>query len=114
MTLDSFRAHCLSFDGVTESFPFGGDTLVFKVYGKMFALCDADLFESINLKWPPEVNIERREEYPETVIPGYHMSKVHWSTVQMDGAVQDRVLKEWIRESYDIVLASIPVKKRVL
>ena len=32
----------------------------------------------------------------------------------MDGTLQDRMLKEWIRESYDIVLAAIPLKKRVL
>lgn len=114
MTLDTFRNFCIALDGVSESFPFGGDALVFKVYGKMFALCDADAFESVNLKWLPEVNIERREEYPESVIPGYHMNKTHWSTVVMDGTLQDRIVKEWTRESYEIVLASIPLKKRVL
>jgi len=114
MTLDSFRDYCLSLPGSEETFPFDLNTMVFKVGGKMYALADVDRFESINLKWPPEVNIERREEHPETVMPGYHMSKTHWSTVRMDGTLQDRTLKEWIRESYDIVVAAIPLKKRVL
>lgn len=112
MTLDTFRTHCLSFDGVTESFPFGGDTLVFKVSGKIFTICDADHFVSINLKWTPEDNINRREEYPEAVSPGYHMNKTHWSTVLMDGGIPDRIVLEWTRESYDIIVASLPTSKR--
>lgn len=112
MTFDSFRDYCFSLPGAEETFPFDLNTLVFKVGGKMFALADVDRFESINLKWPPEVNIERREEYPDTVMPGYHMSKAHWSTVAMDGRLPDRILKEWIRESYDIIVASLPKTKR--
>lgn len=112
MTLESFRDFCLSLPGSEETFPFGPSTIVFKVGGKLYALADVDRFESINLKWPPEVNIDRREEYPESVRPGYHMSKAHWSTVEMDGRIQDRILKDWIRESYDIVAASLPKGKR--
>lgn len=112
MTLDSFRTFCLDLPGSEETFPFDLNTMVFKVGGKMYALADVDRFESINLKWPPEVNIDRREEYPETVMPGYHMNKAHWSTVAMDGRIPDRVLKEWIRESYDIIVASLPKAKR--
>jgi len=38
MNIEEFRQYCISKKGVTESFPFDEQTLVFKVIGKMFAL----------------------------------------------------------------------------
>jgi predicted DNA-binding protein (MmcQ/YjbR family) len=88
--------------GVTEEFPFGIDTLVFKVNGKMFALTDIESFESINLKSLPEDAAQLREQYP-AVQPGYHMNKKHWNTVIMNGSISDKLVKEWIDQSYDLV-----------
>ncbi len=102
MNLESFRDYCLSKKGVTEEFPFGINTLVYKVAGKMFALTDVDSFESINLKCLPEEAVQLREHY-EAVLPGYHMNKKHWNTVVMDGSIPDRSLKEWIDQSYNLV-----------
>ena len=107
MNLESFRDHCLKKEAVTEEFPFGEDTLVFKVKGKMFALTDVESFESINLKSLPEDAVELREQYP-AVQPGYHMNKKHWNTVTMDGSVPDKLVKEWIDQSYNLVLKGTP------
>ncbi len=112
MTFASFHEFCMGLPGTEETVPFDRTTLVFKVGGKMYALADVETFDSINLKWPPEANLERREEYPGTVNPGYHMSKVHWSTVKLDGRIPDRVLTAWIRESYELVKAGLPKTKR--
>lgn len=68
----------------------------------MFALTDVETFESINLKCEPEKAIELREQY-EAVLPGYHMNKKHWNTVVIDGSVSDKLLREWIDRSYDLV-----------
>ena len=106
MNIEAFRSYCLSKKGVTEEFPFGEDTLVFKVMGKMFALTDVELFESINLKCDPEKAVQLREEYP-AVLPGYHMNKKHWNTVLMDEGLGERLIKEWIDKSYDLVVASL-------
>ncbi|NUM80624.1 MmcQ/YjbR family DNA-binding protein, partial [bacterium] len=76
MNLESFRLHCLAKKNVTEEFPFDEETLVFKVAGKMFALADIHVFESVNLKCDPEKAVELRERY-EQVMPGYHMNKKH-------------------------------------
>ena len=115
MNLESFRDHCLKKDGVTEEFPFGVDTLVFKVNGKMFALTDIESFESINLKSLPEDAMQLREQYP-AVQPGYHMNKKHWNTVIMDGSVSDKLVKDWIDQSYNLVaktaVRSTKLKKR--
>ena len=106
MNIESYRAYCLSHKGVTEEFPFGEDTLVYKVMGKMFALTDIELFQSINLKVDPEQGAELREQYS-AVQPGYHMNKKHWITVQMDGSIPDKLLKQWIDHSYDLVVAGL-------
>lgn len=95
----------MSKKGVTEEFPFGDSTLVFKVLGKMFALTGIE-FESINLKADPEEAMELRERY-QSVQPGYHMNKKHWNTVILDGSVPDKLLMRWIDRSYDLVAAGL-------
>lgn len=111
MDILSFRDYCLSLPGVTESFPFGEDTLVFKVGGKIFALAGINLFESFNVKCDPEKAIELRDQYPE-VIPGYHMNKRHWNTVSVTGRVPENLLKNWISESYHLVFQSLSKRIR--
>lgn len=97
---------------MTEEFPFDKNTLVFKVMGKMFALTDLDNFESVNLKCDPERAVQLREEFP-SVQPGYHMNKKHWNTILMNEGVSDRLIKEWIDDSYSLVVGSLPKKLRL-
>ncbi|MEX2601826.1 MAG: MmcQ/YjbR family DNA-binding protein [Balneolaceae bacterium] len=111
MNILTFREYCLTFDAVTEEFPFDENTLVFKVHGKMFALCDVDEFESINLKCDPDRALLLREEYPE-VRPGYHMNKKHWNTVSMKGDLPEELIREWVRDSYWLVVTNLPKKLR--
>jgi predicted DNA-binding protein (MmcQ/YjbR family) len=109
MTFDNFITHCESKKGTEQTLPFGPNTLVLKVGNKMYAICDLNEFKSINLKCDPEKAIELRELYP-AVIPGYHMNKVHWNTVEMDGSIPDKLIKKWIDDSYDLIVASLPKK----
>ncbi|MEQ8336228.1 MAG: MmcQ/YjbR family DNA-binding protein [Cyclobacteriaceae bacterium] len=109
MDIESFREYCLSKPMVTEEVPFGPDTLVFKVVGKLFALADIEQFESINLKCDPEVAVQLREQYPD-VNPGYHMNKKHWNTVNTRGMVGDELFKQWIDDSYNLVVKGLPKK----
>jgi predicted DNA-binding protein (MmcQ/YjbR family) len=103
MNIESLREYCLSKPGVEETFPFGPDTLVYKVNGKMFLLTGLDEAElKFNVKCDPDKAIELREEYS-CVIPGYHMNKKHWNTIIVDGSVPVKLLKEWIDWSYDLV-----------
>lgn len=111
MNIEEFRAYCLQKKGTAESLPFGDDTLVFKVMGKIFALADIALFESINLKCAPEQAVLLREQY-KAVRPGYHMNKRHWNTILMDNAIPDQLLQEWIDHSYDLVVQKLPKKMR--
>lgn len=103
MNIEILRDYCISKRNVTESLPFGDDTLVFKTGGKIFALVNLEGELRLNLKCDPVVAIELRERYS-AVSPGYHMNKKHWNTVRIDGSVPDNVLYSWIDHSYDLVL----------
>ncbi len=112
MNIEELREYCLSLKGVTEDFPFDETTLVFKVAGKMFCLTDLEGDLNINVKNDPEKNIELREEYP-AIKPGYHMSKKHWNTIELDGSIPDDMVKNLIDESYDLVTISLPRKVQI-
>jgi predicted DNA-binding protein (MmcQ/YjbR family) len=109
MDIEAFRQYCLSLPAVTEDFPFDENVLVFKVAGKIFVLTDVNTFESINLKCDPELAIELRERYA-SVLPGYHMNKKHWNTVLIDGTITNKLMMEWTKHSYDLVVASLSKK----
>ena len=107
MTLEAFHNYCTAMPMVTAEFPFGETVMVFKVAGKMFALADVEMFGSVNLKCDPEIAIELRERY-DAVRPGYHMSKQHWNTIFMDGTVPDKLVYEWTKNSYDLIVQKLP------
>jgi len=107
--LEDVHSYCLAKKGVEETFPFDEKTLVFKVGGKMFALCDVDAFQSINLKCDPERAIDLRERYA-GVKPGWHMSKIHWNMVEVNQDVSDSLIFELIDHSYDLVFKSLTKK----
>ena len=110
MTIDAVREFCINLKAVTESFPFDDDALVFKVKGKMFALLSLQ-DRWLNLKCDPEKAVRLREEY-EFVAPGYHMSKRHWNTIDLKGNIPEKLIKEWITDSYALVVAGLPQKSR--
>ena len=103
MDIEILRDYCLSKPGAEESLPFGPDTLVFKVKGKIFLLTGLNNEPlRFNVKCDPEKALELREEYA-CVQPGYHMNKKHWNTIVVNGTVSSRLLKEWIDSSYKLV-----------
>ncbi len=111
MDIESFRTYCLAKKGVTETFPFDENTLVFKVMGKMFALTNIDGFESVNLKCDPLLSLELRVEF-EAIEPGYHMSKKHWNTITLDYSIEDNTIYEWIKDSYNLVVDKLTKKQK--
>jgi predicted DNA-binding protein (MmcQ/YjbR family) len=110
MSPETLRNYCLSLKAVTESFPFDEDTLVFKVMDKIFALTSLEE-RTLNLKCDPEKAIALREQYP-SVTPGYHMNKKYWNTLRLDSPVPDRLVREWILDSYKLVVEGLTMKKR--
>ena len=113
MNIQQLYEFCLSKKGVTEHFPFDEDTLVFKVGGKMFCLTSLKEWEkgtsALNLKCDPEQADELRAQY-DAIKPGYHMSKVHWNTINFNSDVSDKLMCEFINHSYELVFKSLTKK----
>ncbi len=106
MDIETLREYCLSMPDVEESFPFGPDTLVFKVKRKIFLLTGlGETGLRFNVKCDPDKAVELREEFA-CVLPGYHMNKKHWNTIVVNGSVGTKQLKEWIDHSYQQVIRS--------
>lgn len=113
MNIEEFRDYCLAKKGVTESFPFGEQTLVFKVMGKMFALAGLERIPpQVNLKCDPERSASLREQYDGLIYGAYHMSKLHWNTVEIESNVPRDLILELIDHSYELVVASLTRKLR--
>jgi predicted DNA-binding protein (MmcQ/YjbR family) len=115
MDIESLRQYCLSLKATTEDMPFGPDTLVFRAGGKIYALTSLDLpllggIEGgcrVNLKCDPDYAIELREKYAD-IIPGYHMNKKHWNTVYCENGLDEKLIRELIQHSYDLIVKSLP------
>lgn len=111
MTIVDLQGWCSDKPGVSWDTPFGPDVLVFRVAGKIFALAPIGLFTTVNLKCDPERAVELRERYP-GITPGYHMNKQHWNTLDVTGSVPEKLVRELVDHSYDLVRASLPKKLR--
>jgi predicted DNA-binding protein (MmcQ/YjbR family) len=104
------RDACLALPGAAEDHPFGPETAVIRVGGRMFALLPED-GQSINLKCDPALARSLREQHA-AVHPGYHQDKRHWNTVDLDGSLGDEELLGLIEHSYELVVAKLPRAER--
>jgi predicted DNA-binding protein (MmcQ/YjbR family) len=106
------RDACLAFPGSAETFPFGPETSVFKVSGKVFAISRLEQQPlRVSLKCEPLLAEQLREAHP-AVIPGYHLNKRHWNTVIIDGSLSERMIKDLIEDSYDLIVSKLPRSRR--
>ena len=104
MNVETIREYVLQKENVTEGFPFDEETLVIKVKNKMFLLLSLDETPlRFNVKCQPDKAIELREQYPQTVLPGYHMSKKHWNTIVLNGQLSSKIILQMIDDSYSLV-----------
>ncbi|MFI9455575.1 MmcQ/YjbR family DNA-binding protein [Amycolatopsis sp. NPDC052450] len=112
MTPAALRKICLGFPGAREEFPFGADISVFKVAGKIFALGPLKAKPlRISLKCEPDLAVRLRAEHP-AIVPGYHLNKQHWNTVELDGSLTGDFVRELVEDSYDLVVAGLPKREQ--
>jgi predicted DNA-binding protein (MmcQ/YjbR family) len=103
---------CLTFRGSEETFPFGVETSVFKVAGKVFAISRLDQRPvSVSLKCDPLLAEQLRAAHS-AIRPGYHLNKRHWNTVVIDGSVSDQMVADMVEDSYDLVVSKLPRARR--
>lgn len=112
MTARELRHHCLGFAGAEETFPFGAQTSVFKVAGKVFALSRLDQSPlRVSLKCEPGLAEQLRQAHP-CVSPGYHLNKRHWNTVLVDGSLPDAMIADMVEDSYDLIVSRLSAARR--
>jgi predicted DNA-binding protein (MmcQ/YjbR family) len=112
MDAAALRDWCLRQPGAREEFPFGPETSVFKVAGKMFALTALDRTPlQVSVKCEPELAVGLREAHP-AIRPGYHLNKRHWNTITLDGSVPDQLVRDLIEDSYDLIVSALPQRVR--
>ena len=111
---DSAKRYLLSKPEAELDYPFGPDIGVPKIRGKMFAtLGEEENIARINLKCDPDEAIFLRDTFA-SVLPGYHMNKVHWNTVILDGSIPNGEIERMIDNSYALVVKSLKKAERVL
>lgn len=112
MDYQEARNYLLSKPEAIEDFPFYPDVLVPKVRGKMFAtLSERAGIAEMNLKCDPDEALALRDIFP-AVKPGYHMNKVHWNTLTLDGSIPDNEIRRMIDNSYRLVVEKLPKHSR--
>jgi predicted DNA-binding protein (MmcQ/YjbR family) len=108
----ALRKACLGHTGAFEDFPFGPQTSVFKVEGKLFALAALKRRPlSVSLKCEPEIAVRLRAAHDE-IIAGYHLNKRHWNTVSLVGDLGDAMVRDMIEDSYDLIVSKLPRRTR--
>ena len=114
MTPETLQAACLTLNGAEETFPFGPETSVFKVGGKIFALSTLDGEPlKVSLKCDPELAVRLRQAHP-AIVGGWHLNKRHWNTVTIDGSVPETLLREMIEDSYDLIVSALTRRQQLL
>ena len=109
---DGLLEGCAALPAAQLTYPFGDSTAVFKVGGKMFALVSlAEPPGQVTLKCEPDEAAALCRTY-EAITPGYHMNKRHWITIGLGDSLPGALLSELVRGSYELVVASLPVKLR--
>jgi predicted DNA-binding protein (MmcQ/YjbR family) len=120
MDQQQVREYLLNKPFTVESFPYGDDVSVFKVKHKMFATLTLGKMSKgvnepvdtgndicwVNLKCDPQEAIMLRDIFS-SVIPGYHMSKVHWNTVKLDGTVPEGEIRKMMDNSFNLVVSNM-------
>jgi predicted DNA-binding protein (MmcQ/YjbR family) len=106
------RDACLGHAGAREEFPFGPETSVFKVGGKVFALTALERTPlEVSVKCEPELAEQLRNTHP-AIRPGYHLNKRHWNTITIDGELPDQLVRDLIEDSYDLIVSALPRRVR--
>lgn len=114
MTAQEILDHCLTKAGAYLDCPFGPEPVCARVGKRIFA----EVYPSrgwVTLKCEPMQGLVWREQYPQAVRRGYHCPPVqqpHNNTVTLDGTVEDGLLLEMIRHSYERALASLTREAR--
>lgn len=103
MDIVDLREYVMSLPLVEECQPFGDDSVVYKVGGKMFLCCVLEYAERVAVKCQPDRAVVLRDNYLSAITPAWHFNKRHWNDIYFEQLPRDVVERE-IRHSYLTVI----------
>lgn len=103
MDIIDLREYVMSLPMVEECQPFGDDTVVYKVGGRMFLCCVLEFAERVAVKCNPDRAIVLRDNYLSAITPAWHFNKKHWNDIYFEQLPREVVERE-IRHSYITVI----------
>ena len=109
MKVDELQNICLALPGVTEDIKWGHD-LCFSVGEKMFCVTSLEPPFSFSFKVRPEEfeELSARDGF----VPAPYMARAQWVMVTDPDKLRKKEWEQYIRQSYELVLAKLTKKKR--
>lgn len=117
MNIEEFREYCLSLPKTHEGTPFDGffrnarSILVMYVADKMFCFFDMDKFDACTIKCDSNKIVELKEKYKAVSEP-FNLSPKYWISIRFNDDMTDKLLKELVRESYNLIVSGLPKKEQ--
>jgi predicted DNA-binding protein (MmcQ/YjbR family) len=110
MNAESIRRFCLSFPNAKENLQWG-ETLCFKVGGKIFAMLNLD---SVPQRLCLKSSAERFAELVEQdgIVPAPYVGRYKWVLLERLDVIPEAELEDLIRQSYEMVAAKLPKTKK--
>lgn len=104
--------YCTDKKGAEKIWQAEWESMKYLIGGKMFAFMGDHKSGDpiITMKLPPEEGAVLRSTYPEAIIPGYYMNKIHWNSLYLEKDVPEAVIKKMLDSAYETVLTSLSKK----
>lgn len=109
MTKADLETFCMSLPGTKQDIKWGND-LCFMVAEKMYCVTSVDGPLAASFKVLPE-EMETLTER-DGIIPAPYMARNNWVYVESAKGLTPKEWKYFVRQSYDLIVAKLPAKKR--
>ncbi|MDO9630078.1 MAG: MmcQ/YjbR family DNA-binding protein [Acholeplasmataceae bacterium] len=98
---------------IVKDFQMDWQATRYLLEGKMVAMVgqDKEKRDIMSLKLDPTYGQFLRSEYKD-IRPGYFLNKEHWNSIDLNGLIEDDLLKELIDQSYQLILKSFSKAKQ--
>jgi predicted DNA-binding protein (MmcQ/YjbR family) len=109
--VEAIRSFCLALPEATENIQWGAD-LVFKIGGKMFAVTNVhpEGPYTLSFKCTPDTFGALIEK--DGIKPAPYMARHCWVLLEQLNALSEEELHKRLRGSYELVVETLPKKKR--
>jgi predicted DNA-binding protein (MmcQ/YjbR family) len=105
------EAHCMALPGVTLHTPWG-DSRVFKVGGKMFAMIPMDGSRAEGVWFKAGEASARILTQIEGIRPCPYLARAHWVAMDRINVLKASELREYLRRAHALVAQGLSKKKR--